>query len=336
MSQLRMVARIPRFTIFNHKGGVGKTTLTANLAFALSAKGIKTLVVDGDPQGNLTSYLLEDDVVNDLLDNSDSSGGRTLWSALKPVSEGTGAPQPIEPYDIQSKFFLVPGDVRLAEFEAELSDFWTECFARRVRGLRGTQSLSAVVSDVAAVAEVDLVLYDSGPNVGPLTRVMLLDSDFFAIPAAWDLFSTRAVKTLGHILERWIRDWMAISSLFPPELITIPGQPRLIGYIPQQFRIWGGAPTSSFADMMPAIERAVSEDVVARLASLDQGLVAHARSPLKLPEIRSFGGAASAAQTAGQPLWLAAGMGEPQRRDAEAAFSALADAVIDRVGLSND
>jgi len=88
--------RIPRFVVFNHKGGVGKTTLTVNLAAAVTELGKRVLLVDSDPQGNLTSYLIEDAVVDDLLDNSDGPEGSTLWSALKPVTEGIGEPKAIE------------------------------------------------------------------------------------------------------------------------------------------------------------------------------------------------------------------------------------------------
>jgi len=59
-----------RLSVFNHKGGVGKTTLTMNLAAALADMGRRVLVVDSDPQCNLTSYLIADDVVDDLLDKA--------------------------------------------------------------------------------------------------------------------------------------------------------------------------------------------------------------------------------------------------------------------------
>lgn len=79
-----------RISIFNHKGGVGKTTLTMNLGAALAELGRRVLLVDSDPQCNLTAYLVAEEVVDDLLDNADTDTGQTIWSALRPISEASG------------------------------------------------------------------------------------------------------------------------------------------------------------------------------------------------------------------------------------------------------
>ena len=49
---------MPRFVVFNQKGGVGKSTISANLAAAAAARGERTLLVDLDPQANASQYLL--------------------------------------------------------------------------------------------------------------------------------------------------------------------------------------------------------------------------------------------------------------------------------------
>ena len=322
----------PRLSIFNHKGGVGKTTLTVNLASALAEMGKRVLLVDSDPQCNLTSYLIEESVVNDLLDQSDGPTGNTVWSAVKPVTEGTGEPRLVAPIERYEGLFLVPGDIRLAEFETELSSFWAECFQRRMRGFRGTAALSVVVNQLARQVNADIVFYDSGPNIGALNRTILLDCDYFAIPAAADLFSLRAIKTLGHTLAQWITEWGRISELAPDDLYLFPGRPKLLGYMPQRFKIYAGRPAVDYAAVFPRIERAVQEDVLAVLKRVDAALVAAASPPLRIGEIKEFGALANASQQQGVPIWRVNAGTPEQRAAALDAFNDLARAVLSKIG----
>ena len=180
-----------RIIIYNHKGGVGKTTLAVNIACALADLGKSVLLVDSDPQCNLTSYLLADDVVDSLLDHSDSPEGQTIWTAVKPLVDRMGEAQTIEPKKIGG-LALLPGDIRLFEYEEFLAEAWTDSFKRRLGGLRATASISNLVSKVNERSSFDFVFYDTGPNIGPLNRVLLLDSHFLIVPVACDLFSVRA------------------------------------------------------------------------------------------------------------------------------------------------
>ena len=155
-----------RLAIFNHKGGVGKTTLTFNLAAALAESGKKVLLVDSDPQCNLTSQIFDDAVVDKLLDLSDSEKGRTLWSAVKPVVESTGPVRLIEPHAVGvSGCWIIPGDIRLSEFELELATFWSDCLEEKVKGFNGTAVLSTLIDSVAKKLQADFVFYDTGPNI---------------------------------------------------------------------------------------------------------------------------------------------------------------------------
>jgi cellulose biosynthesis protein BcsQ len=325
----------PRLSVFNHKGGVGKTTLTVNLACAIAEAGSRVLLVDSDPQCNLTSYLVEEEVVDALLDNSDGEDGTTIWSALKPIVEATGTVKSIDAIELPQGIWLLPGDIRLAEFESQLATFWSECFQRRLRGFRGTTALSSLVNSVAEKIEADVVLYDSGPNIGPLNRAILLDCDYFMIPAACDLFSLRAIKTLGHTLSNWINEWQQIAELAPENIWLLPAKPHPLGYIAQDFRVYASRPSSTYAELLPRIEKSVREDVLTVLARIDSHLVEDAKAPLRIAEIKDFGSVANKAQREGVALWNSSGGTQDQRDAAKIAFAKFAETVIARtmIGL---
>lgn len=320
--------RAKRLAIFNHKGGVGKTTLTVNIAYALIRLGKRVLLVDSDPQCNLTSYLIEASKVDEMLDASESASGRTLWSAVKPVAEGLGEPRLISPIE-RNDLLLLPGDILLSRFEQDLYQFWADTFLRKVRGYRGTGALSSLINEIAGAYKIDYVFYDSGPNIGPLNRSILLDCDHFIVPAACDSFSIRAFKTLGQTLAEWTRDWSTAVSLAPDNVYLLPGQPTMIGYIPQRFRVYGGGVAFNYAHFLPRIDRRISADVGAVLRSIDKKL-----APLsfqsRLGLVKDFGRRASLGQEQGLPIWSVGNAAEND--DAWAAFSGIAKKIIERAG----
>jgi cellulose biosynthesis protein BcsQ len=80
---------VKKIALFNHKGGVGKTTLTINIADALADAGKSVLLVDADPQCNLTSFYIDEPQLEELLGSSDDDASdATIWSAIKPVALG--------------------------------------------------------------------------------------------------------------------------------------------------------------------------------------------------------------------------------------------------------
>ncbi len=313
-----------RLAIFNHKGGVGKTTLTMNIGAALADLGHRVLLVDSDPQCNLTSYLVAEDVVDDLLDQSDSDKGQTIWSAVKPLSEALGGVRPIEPIEPGiERLFLVPGDIRLSEFEVDLNGFWAECLQRKARGFRGTTAISELVGQLCGELDIDYVLYDSGPNIGPLNRAILLDCDYFVVPVACDLFSLRALKTLGRTLVDWISHWQTIADLAPAGTPLLPGRPAFLGYIPERFKIYRGVVTNQQARYLGRIDKDIRSQIIALLRNVDPVLVPRRRN-LKLGEVKDFGVLASASQREGSPFYEAHAGSSEQRADAHNALVSIA------------
>jgi len=303
-----------------------------NLAATLADRGNRVLLVDSDPQCNLTSYLLADDVVDGLLDKADSDQGRTIWSALRPISEAVGGLKLVKPVRTEiENLFLVPGDIRLSEFETDLTEFWAQCLQRKPKGFRGTSAISELVSEIAEQLNVNYVFYDSGPNIGPLNRAILLDCTCFIIPVSCDLFSLRALKTLGRTLTSWINDWSTIADLAPKDTYLLPGSPRFLGYVPGGFRVYGGAVAQQHSHYLSRIEKEIHAQIVALLRKIDPDLAPGSLSQFKLGELKDFGSLVPSSQRDGLPLYEATAGTKEQRAHARRALETLADRVEARV-----
>ncbi len=318
-----------RLAIFNHKGGVGKTTLTVNIAGALAQIGKRVLLVDSDPQCNLTSYLIEDSVVDNLLDKSDGPDGQTIWSALKPVVDAKGSVKNVRTVErMTDGVYLLPGDVSLSKFESELNEYWGACLQRKVRGFYGTGSLSVLVNQCAARRNVDYIFYDTGPNIGSLNRAILLDCDYFIVPGACDLFSMRALKTLGHTLTGWILDWQTIISLAPDDTFLLPGKPKFLGYIPLGFRVYGRLMASRPARYLARFERQLRSDLINLLRDVDKSLSSPSVIRAKLGEVKDFATLPQLAQEQGLPFWEVTGANRTLTSQARIAFFRIAREII--------
>lgn len=316
-----------RITIYNHKGGVGKTTLAVNIAFALSSLGKTVLLIDSDPQCNLTSYLLTDDVVDELLDHSGDQDGQTIWSAVKPVIDNTGSVHLVDLMNI-GDISLLPGDIRLSEFEEFLGDAWADGFKRRLGALRATSSISYLISSLGKLHGFDFVFYDTGSNIGPLNRVLLLDSDFFIVPVACDLFSTRALTTLGQTVKKWIIDAETIDAIAPDGAILLKGRPEFLGYIPQRFRVYGQNMTRVASSCHRRIKSRVYDDVSSVLREIDKKLAPNRSVNPLVGTVQDLASLVQSAQQEGVSVWDCSAPNRLLKETAKESFFQIARNII--------
>ena len=295
-----------RITLFNHKGGVGKTTLTANIAFALAEMGRSVLLVDSDPQCNLTAYLLPDKEVDELLNQSSGSDGRTIWTAVSPIVHSTGAGRFVRPLTVKTHIKLLPGDIRLSEFEEFLYDSWTDSLKRRLGPMRATASISTLVSRIHSQSPLDYVFYDTGPNIGPLNRVLLLDSDFFVVPVACDLYSVRALATLGQALSKWIFDAETIAAIAPDDAELLSSAPVFLGYIPQRFKVYGQSMGAEERTYLREIKNRIYTDISEVLRDLNRTLAPPQSEDPMLASFEDMSALVLEAQREGVAIWESA------------------------------
>lgn len=151
--------------VMNGKGGVGKTSLTANLAGLYAAAGYRVLVLDCDPQGNLGVDL-------GYLGDGRADDGAELVRAITTGS----APRPIR--DIRENLDVLPGGDALNDLAAELA-------GRRDLGAgAGAPALAASLAQVAE--DYDLIFIDSPPGGDVLQRLILTAARWILTPTRTD------------------------------------------------------------------------------------------------------------------------------------------------------
>lgn len=193
---------------FNNKGGVGKTTLVNHLAWMFRELGLRIVLLDLDPQANLTTSFLDDMEIEPLLE---SDPPRTILGAVRPLLDRLGDVTDPHVCDIAPGLWLVAGDPGLSDFEDRLSDAWTHCLddnkANRADGQRVVTAFHRIADRVACSRQADLVLLDLGPALSPLDRSALVASDCVVVPVGADLFSLRGLINLGPRLCEWRAGW---------------------------------------------------------------------------------------------------------------------------------
>jgi chromosome partitioning protein len=220
----------PVLTFFNNKGGVGKTTLVYHVAWMLHELGIRVLVMDLDPQANLTASFLEDEQVESLWS---APKRRSVYGALAPLFEGEGALGEPHVEDVAANLALVPGDLLLSGAEQELSSAWPESLDGQRRAFRVLTAFATLAQHAAVLTEAAMVLVDVGPNLGAINRAAMVASDHVVVPLAPDLYSLQGLRNLGPTLESWRRGWADRLDRAPSGLgLDLPGgQMRPRGYV---------------------------------------------------------------------------------------------------------
>ena len=164
-----------RRVVFNQKGGVGKSTITCNLAAVAAAQGMKTLVIDLDPQANSTRYLLGAET--DALEVSATEFFDQMLSLkMRPrTTEEFIVPTPFE------NLSVLPSHASLEELQAKLESRY------KIYKLR--EALDALEG-------YDQIWIDTPPALHFYTRSALIAADSCLIPFDCDEFARRALYAL--------------------------------------------------------------------------------------------------------------------------------------------
>lgn len=157
-------------TITNQKGGIGKSTTAHNIGAGLALKGKKTLLIDLDPQGNLS------------MSCGISEPAMTVYSILTGKAP---AKQVIKP--VKKNLDIIPASLNLSTADLELTDVGKEYkLAEAIEPVRG---------------DYDYIVIDTPPALGILSVNALTIAHRVIIPAQADVFSLEAIRQLYSTIE---------------------------------------------------------------------------------------------------------------------------------------
>lgn len=185
--------------IINHKGGVGKTTLTANLGAGLAARGQKVLLIDLDAQASLTvSFFTQNEFTDDLLPR------RTIKHWYDGVGTGDAMDDPAalvsSPPRVHGKLRRGSGHLDLIAAHRDLADVETALAAQLLSAPGHFETLHSRLRRALshkAMAEYDIVLIDCAPNFGLIAKNAVAAADMLLIPTKPDYLSTNGIDSLG-------------------------------------------------------------------------------------------------------------------------------------------
>lgn len=190
--------------VMNYKGGVGKTTLTANLGAVAASRGLRVLLIDLDPQTNLTfSFFSIDDWQTRLKDNHTI---KQWYDGEMPGRDVSLADLVVTPERVNKALNNTVGQLDLISSHLGLIDIDLELAAR----LGGTTTLDGgkrkfldlhsclrrALMD-SHFTTYDLVLIDCAPNFGLVTKTAIVASEQILVPAKADYLSTLGLDYLA-------------------------------------------------------------------------------------------------------------------------------------------
>lgn len=190
-------------SVFNNKGGVGKTTITWNLGDTLSRRGKKVLLIDFDPQCNLSIAVLGTNNFREVLEKQE-----TIREYLQPFLQNMG----------EKRLFTHKGLCPHENLDLVAGNFWLNVYSESLNVGNDLLSGTGIVKYIALYQFVhelekqnnikyDYIFIDLPPSFGSLVRVSIYSSNYIIIPCTSDTFSAYCVGLIGQMLPEFIADW---------------------------------------------------------------------------------------------------------------------------------
>jgi len=192
--------RTKKLVFLNNKWGVGKTTISYNVAVKFAEKWYKTVLVDLDPQCNLSRLA--------LWENFNLNQENNIFWVLKWIIKwGWDINFDIEFQKIKENLSIMPGSLKLSGYQDLLITAYNQATWWQDIWYFQTSAISRFLGQKWLDEQVDIFIIDVSPSLELLNRIILLWVDYFITPLMPDAFSLQWIENLWITLEKWKKAW---------------------------------------------------------------------------------------------------------------------------------
>tara|TARA_B100000686_G_scaffold3147_1_gene3369 strand:- start:621 stop:1391 length:771 start_codon:yes stop_codon:yes gene_type:complete len=170
-------------SVICQKGGVGKTTTVVNLSAIFSKKGYKTLIIDLDPQGNVSTYLNFDKNTKDFTNSTD------LLEGVTEITTG----------NLGDNFSIIPSNKEIARYNDEK--------------IIGGAKISKLKKD-GLFNEFDFVFIDTPPTMSSLVQEGIAASDHYLIPTKSEFLAIEGVAQAMKFAKTTLKNIPNVNTMF--------------------------------------------------------------------------------------------------------------------------
>tara|TARA_B100000902_G_scaffold123922_2_gene123905 strand:+ start:5864 stop:6655 length:792 start_codon:yes stop_codon:yes gene_type:complete len=174
---------VKTISIICQKGGVGKTTTVVNVASVFASLGYKTLVLDLDPQGNVSTYLNYDKNTDKFTDTVD------LLEKKEVITPGL----------ITENLDILSSNIKISKFNEE----------KIVGGSKLQQAFQNII-----FKEYEIIIIDTPPTMSSLVQEALSVSDYYLIPAKPEFLAVEGVAQAMEFAKKTISSINNANPLF--------------------------------------------------------------------------------------------------------------------------
>lgn len=238
--------------VINYKGGVGKTTVTSNIAAELAFKGKKVLLLDTDAQASLTFSFVKPDVWDEKYKES-----HTIKSWFDAISQGKEPPPLTEfiitPHQVNQtlvasgatgKIDLICSHLGLINVDLELATLLggANLQQSKLNYIKVHARLRDAIARLEIDSDYDVLLIDCPPNFNIVTKNAIVASQKILIPAKPDYLSTLGIDYLRQSVSQLVREFNEYASMDARASII---SPQILGVVFTMIQITSGGPISA-------------------------------------------------------------------------------------------